>query len=88
MIHDLQLALRLKAIHNVSEIVASRGLFRLVLKKTCLAGKGENDLVSLNMSQESLSYRYIHKLKWKGILFIHLSNEAFLYPLDLKSASA
>jgi len=80
MIDDLHTVLRLKRKHNVSEIVAGRRLFHLLLEKRRTDGQGNAPPSALNLNQDSLTYPYMHRLWWNGILFIHFSNDPLPEP--------
>ena len=75
MLHSLGLALQMKNRHNVSELVVSRQVFDEVLERYCEPDRG--DLVRLNEPHDSCTYRFMHRVRWQGILFIHLSRNTF-----------
>jgi hypothetical protein len=77
MLYSLGLALRLKHSHNISEVVVSDGVFRQVLKRC--RNPGSQRWLRLNEPHDSLTYRFMHRIRWQGILFLHFSRSAFVY---------
>ena len=72
MIHDLRLAMALHGKHRIREFVVTHDVFRQVLRERRSQSGGEP--FQINSLHDSLSYRYVNRVTWRGILFIHLSN--------------
>lgn len=77
MIHDLKLALAINARFNEPKLVVSENVLREVLSRVAASGDGH---ARMNIEQDSLNYRFMHKVVWRGIVFVHLSREALSEP--------
>lgn len=80
MLHNLGLALRMKYLHNVSELVVSRNVFCEVLRRH--HDPGQSGRLRLNQPHDSFAYRFMHHVHWQGILFIHFSHKALRRNLE------
>jgi hypothetical protein len=74
MVHNLALALALQARGGWREVVVSRDVFRQVLEER--QREGEVGSALLNRPYDSPKFRFLHSVRWRGKLFIHLSREA------------
>ena len=71
MICNLNFAIALSQRRNVSEIVVSRAVLKEVLQKT----RAEQVTAqSLNVRQSKSEY-FLHKVAWRGIVFLHMSQD-------------
>ena len=67
MIEDLNMTIKLAGYPNITELIVSRKvLLELLLMP-------EVTDVRLNIVQESLRFRFLHSIRWRGKLFIHPS---------------
>ena len=75
MIHSLQFALELHKRCRTCEMLVSEDVFQEVL---ALARRDNGwTRVFLNCHYDSPRYRFIHQAEWRGVRFIHVSNEEF-----------
>jgi len=72
LINDLDLALAMHSRMKVRELVVTEKVLLEVLQELSGSGYGR---ACLNMRQSGSSYRFLHKVYWRGLTFIHLSNE-------------
>lgn len=84
MIHDLDVAISLHALHRIREFVVTQEVFLKVLQKCRRRGRRER--VQINSRHDSLAYRFVNQATWQGILFIHLSNETLMVEQETPSA--
>lgn len=77
MIQDLRLALDMHSRCGAMEFVVAERVFEQVLK---FPNRG-SVWVQLNTLQEGFRYRYLSRIQWRGLLFIHPSQR----PVSLDS---
>ena len=75
MINDLTLAISMNQRLHVREFVVSRDVFQQVMNERYL--DGETGMLAVNLPYDSPRYRYLNRVAWRGIVFIHISNSAF-----------
>ena len=67
MIEDFDMTIKLAGYPNITELIVSR---KVLLEMLLLP---EITDVRLNIVQESLRFRFLHSVRWRGKLFIHPS---------------
>ena len=76
MINDLNFALMIHERRRTSEIVVSKKVLLQVLNQ--MNGHSLHGTACLNMKQASFSYPFLHRVWWRGILFIHVSKDELI----------
>jgi len=82
MIHDLALALCMHDRCHEMEFVVSEKVLQQILE---YPNRG-TVWVQVNIPQEGLRYRFLSRVHWRGLLFIHPSREPICF--DTASAAA
>ena len=73
MIHNLDVALELKARYNVSDFFVSQNVFLDVVRKSGHAR--DWNYLAVDRPCDSPQFRFVNKACWRGISFVYLSNE-------------
>ncbi len=81
MIRKLSLALDLNAKLKVNEFFVSEDVFCQVVDASSKDGRRES--MVLNGAYSDVGFRYVHKIVWRGMVFISLNN----FPLKDQSTA-
>jgi hypothetical protein len=76
MIDDMNILTRLAEFPHITELIVSRKLLLNLLHLK------EITEIRLNMAQESQRFPFVHSLRWRGKLFIHLSMQRIRQPIQ------